>query len=244
MSSPLCSVPVRTAAIIAAVCLAACARRDPGTVQGYVEGEFVAVASPLAGALEVLAVQRGAQVKASDLLFRLECAAEKAERDEQERRTHQARANLADVKKGKRPEEIEAIKAQLDQARAALVLAEKELARQQELRKSGVSSAQDLDRARSTWEQDRQRVTQIEADLATAHLGARADQIAAAEAALRAEEAGLVRAQWSLDQKSQHAMQDGLVFDTLYVPGEWVPAGRPVVMLLPPANIKVRAFVP
>ncbi|HEV3409112.1 MAG TPA: HlyD family efflux transporter periplasmic adaptor subunit, partial [Chthoniobacterales bacterium] len=26
--------------------------------------------------------------------------------------------------------------------------------------------------------------------------------------------------------------------------GEWVPAGRPIVALLPPENIKVRAFVP
>jgi HlyD family secretion protein len=35
-----------------------------------------------------------------------------------------------------------------------------------------------------------------------------------------------------------------LVFDTLYREGEWVPAGRPVVVLLPPGNVKVRAFVP
>jgi HlyD family secretion protein len=33
------------------------------------------------------------------------------------------------------------------------------------------------------------------------------------------------------------------VFDTLYREGEWVPAGRPVVVLLPPENVKVRAFV-
>jgi HlyD family secretion protein len=34
-----------------------------------------------------------------------------------------------------------------------------------------------------------------------------------------------------------------LVFDTLFRQGEWVPAGT-VVALLPPSNIKVRAFVP
>jgi len=39
------------------------------------------------------------------------------------------------------------------------------------------------------------------------------------------------------------ALCAGLVFDTLYREGEWVPAGRPVVVLLPPENIKVRAFV-
>src|SRR5205085_9669220 len=32
--------------------------------------------------------------------------------------------------------------------------------------------------------------------------------------------------------------------DTLFRPGEWIPAGRPIVVLLPPGNIKVRAFVP
>ena len=30
----------------------------------------------------------------------------------------------------------------------------------------------------------------------------------------------------------------------MYRQGEWVPAGRPVVALLPPSNLKVRAFVP
>jgi HlyD family secretion protein len=117
------------------------------------------------------------------------------------------------------------------------------LLRQQELYKTGASSMQDLDRARSTRDQDRQRVTRLEADLATARLGSREDQIAAAEAALRAQEAALARAVWDLAQKRQSAPQDGLVFDTLYRQGEWVAAGRPVVVLLPPPNIKVRAFV-
>ena len=35
-----------------------------------------------------------------------------------------------------------------------------------------------------------------------------------------------------------------MVYDTLFRQGEWVPAGKPVVVLLPPQNIKVRAFVP
>jgi HlyD family secretion protein len=34
------------------------------------------------------------------------------------------------------------------------------------------------------------------------------------------------------------------VADTLFVKGEWVPAGAPVASLLPPENIKVRFFVP
>jgi HlyD family secretion protein len=72
----------------------------------------------------------------------------------------------------------------------------------------------------------------------------RSDQIAAAEANVRALEAALARAEWDLSQKRQNALQAGLVFDTLYRTGEWVAAGRPVVVLLPPQNIKIRAFVP
>jgi HlyD family secretion protein len=34
------------------------------------------------------------------------------------------------------------------------------------------------------------------------------------------------------------------VQDTFYSEGEWVPAGSPVVSLLPPGNIKIRFFVP
>lgn len=230
---------------LAALCmLASCSRSDRNRVQGYVEGEFVYVASPLAGALESLYVRRGAQVKAGDPLFVLESASEKAARDEAERRLAQARANLEDAKKGKRPSEIESVEAQLKQARAALALSEKEFARQEKLVHAGMVAVQDFDRARSTRDQDRQRVAQLEADLKTAQLGSRSDQIAAAEANVRALEATLAKAEWDLSQKRQTAPQAGLVFDTLYRKGEWVAAGRPVVALLPPQNIKVRAFVP
>jgi HlyD family secretion protein len=227
-----------------AVLLAACDRNDPNHLQGYVEGEFVYVASPGAGKLETLSVARGAQVKERDPLFAIESVSERAARDEAERRLAQARANLEDAKKGKRPSEIEALESQLQQARAALVLSEKELKRQQDLYKSGSSATQDLDRARSARDQDRQRVAQLEADLKTAQLGSRTDQVAAAEANVHMMEAALTKVTWDLSQKEQSAEQDALVFDTIYRPGEWVPAGRPVVALLPPANVKVRAFVP
>jgi len=225
--------------------LAGCGRPASDKVQGFVEGEFVYVASPLAGALKTLYVQRGTQVRAGDPLFGLENTSEMAARDEAERRLAQARANLEDAKKGKRPSEIDSIEAQLKQARAALTLSERELVRQEKLtRTPGASSEQDLDRARSTRDQDSQRVAQLDADLKTARLGSRVDQVSAAEANQRAQEAVLARAEWDLSQKAQSAPQAGLVFDTLYREGEWVAAGRPVVSLLPPQSIKVRAFVP
>jgi HlyD family secretion protein len=231
---------------VAALCLlTSCSRPEPNRVQGYVEGEFVYVASPYAGALGSLYVRRGAQVKVGDPLFALENTSERTGRDEARRRLAQAHANLEDAKKGKRPSEIESIEAQLKQARSALVLSEREYSRQEQLlRIPGATSQQDIDRARSTRDQDGQRVAQAEADLKTAQLGARTDQVAAAEAEVRAREATLARAEWDLSQKRQTAPKAGLVFDTLYREGEWVAAGRPVIALLPPQNIKVRAFVP
>lgn len=234
----------RWMALVAVIVLSGCGEHGARRVQGYVEGEFVHVASPIAGQLKELDVQRGAQVKAGDPLFTLEAGAETAARDEAARRLAQAEANLADARLGQRPSEIESIEAQLEQAAAALVLSETEFDRQEKLVRTGASATQELDRARSARDQDRKRKSKLEADLATARLGAREDQIAAAAANVEAQRAALAKAQWSLDQKRQAAPKAGLVFDTLYREGEWVSAGMPVVSLLPLENVSVRAFVP
>jgi HlyD family secretion protein len=224
--------------------LAGCGGPPSPAVQGYVEGEFVYVSSTGAGTLDALSVRRGAQVRAGDPLFTLDNVPEKAARDQAAEQLAQARATLEDLKKGKRPFEIQSAQAQLNQAQAALALAGQELARQEQLAAvPGAAARQDLDRARSSRDQDSQRAAQLEADLKTAQTGSRDDQIAAAQAGVRALEAALARAEWDLSQKSRAAPAAGLVFDTLYRPGEWVAAGRPVVALLPPENVKVRAFV-
>ena len=67
---------------------------------------------------------------------------------------------------------------------------------------------------------------------------------AAARAEAKAANDALAQAQWRLDQKTQTAPIAGIVYDTLYRPGEWVAAGAPVVSLLPPGNVKIRFYVP
>ena len=226
--------------------LAGCNRATStqGTVQGYVEGEFVYISAPLPGRLETLFVERGTQIQAGAPLFELEKVTEKTARDEAKLRLAQIRAQVADAKKGKRPTEIESTTSQLNLARVALQFSDKELGRQERLLRANVVSVQEVDRLRSVRDQDRQRVAQLEADLRTAKLGSRSDQILATEASMRALEAALTRSEWDLAQKRQTAPAAGLVFDTLYRTGEWIAAGRPIVVLLPPQNIKVRVFVP
>ena len=223
--------------------LTSCQRADVDRVQGYVEGEFVYVASPMPGALLELNVRRGEHVEAGDPLFALDDAEERAARDEAAARLAQARASLTDATKGQRPTEIESLQAQIEHARVALELSQSELTRHEKLMASRATSIEEIERLRAKVSQDRKRVAQLEADLKTAQLGARSDQIAAAEALVGSLEAALVRAEWELGQSRQAAPQSGVVFDTIYRQGEWVAAGKPVVVLLPPENIKVRAFV-
>lgn len=230
--------------VLLMLALAGCHKPTDDRVQGYAEGEFVYVASPSAGELEALAVHRGDKVAEGTTLFRLESTAEKAARDQAAQRLEEGLASLADAKKGLRATEITSLESQLGQSRAALVLSEKLLARQTELTAAHASSQQDLDIAKATRDQNYNRVAQLEADLETARLGARSDRVAAANANVQALTAALAKAEWELARKSPRNSEAGLIFDTLYQQGEWVPAGRPVIALLPPANIKVRAFVP
>jgi HlyD family secretion protein len=65
-----------------------------------------------------------------------------------------------------------------------------------------------------------------------------------AQHAAAARQRGLEQADWRFAQKQQSAPAGGLVYDTYFRPGEWVPAGTPVLSILPPEYMKVRFFVP
>jgi HlyD family secretion protein len=65
-----------------------------------------------------------------------------------------------------------------------------------------------------------------------------------AEAALRTAEARLIVAQTNLDRRKIASPVSGMVHRIYFRPGEFVPAGRPVLALQPPENTKVRFFVP
>jgi len=229
---------------LAAALLAGCAKISPNPFQGYIEGEYVYVASPLAGALTNLAVARGDSVKAGQLLFELEHQSEAASLAQAEKNLAQAQAQLDDLYKGKRPTEIAALAAQLDRAQADLKLSAAQLARREKLDVTDVGSKEELDQARAQHAANEAQVAQLTADMATAKLGARDDAIRATEAAVEAQRAALDKAKWAFDQKQQFAPTNAAVHDTLYRQGEFVVTGNPVVVLLPPENLKVRFFVP
>jgi len=65
-----------------------------------------------------------------------------------------------------------------------------------------------------------------------------------AEAALRQADANLAWSATRLARRSAKSPADGTVQQIYYRPGETVPAGRPVIALLPPGNLKIRFFAP
>ena len=231
--------------LIAVVLLAGCGNEPNDAWQGYIEGEYVLLASPFAGQLQKLHVRRGDRIEAGKPVFALEQEAERAGRVEAEERLKTAQARLANLKVPKRPPEIEALRAQLNQARAARELAALQLEQSEKLYKGSFIAQTRLDEARATYEREVARVREAEAQLKNAlqPLGRDAER-EAAQGEVEAAKAALAQAAWRLDQKSVATPVAGLVHETFFVEGEWVPAGRPVAALLPPGNVKARFYVP
>lgn len=231
--------------LIAFALLAGCGNQPNDTWQGYIEGEYVLLASPYAGQLQKLHARRGERIETGKPVFALEQESERAARLEAEERLKAAQARLGNLKVPKRPPEIEALRAQLNQARAARDLAALQLEQAEKLFKESFVAQTRLDEARATHERELARVREAEAQLKTAlqPLGRDAER-EAAESEVEAAKAALAQAAWRLEQKSVAAPVGGLVHETFFVEGEWVPAGRPVASLLPPGNVKARFYVP
>mgnify|MGYP001261776978 CR=1 FL=1 len=223
--------------------LAACTQAPPAAWPGYAEGEFVYLAASQSGTLQTLAVRAGDAVVADAPLFQLDARNESDARDEAAARLAAARAQADDATKGRRSEEIAVTQAQLAQARTQAALAASELARQQSLVGQGFIAPARLDDLRAAADQARARVAEAEAALRVAQLPARSDTRVAAGALAQAAQATLAQTEWRVEQKRQRAPSAAVVSDTFYRVGEWVPAGRPVLALLPKGATKARFFV-
>jgi HlyD family secretion protein len=235
---------MRTARIaLAALLLAACSDEQSNKITGYTEGDYVYIAAPDGGWVTEVLVQRGAQVKTGDALFTLDADSQLASRNQAAAQAKQAEAQLADLQKPRRIEEIAALEATLRQARASLELAQNEFDRTRELRTKGFATQQLLDQKKSARDGAAAQVKQAAANLELGRKGARSDEIAAAQANANATKAALARAEYALAQRRVVSKVAGRIEDTLRRTGEYVPPGGAVISLLPPSNIKVRFFV-
>ncbi|MEO7244321.1 MAG: HlyD family efflux transporter periplasmic adaptor subunit [Rubrivivax sp.] len=226
------------------VYVAGCTREAPAGWSGYLEGEYVQVASGQAGTLTRLAVAEGASVQAGELLFTLEDTSEQAGTREAQARVAAAEAQARDTETGRRGDEVAVTQAQLAQARAAAGLARSELARQQQLLAQQFIAPAAVDNARAASVQAAARVAELEAALRVAALPARRETQRAAAAEAAAASAAAAQSAWRLAQTEKRAPVGGQVAVTYARAGEWVGVGQPVLALLPAGQVKALFFVP
>jgi len=243
MNRRLTPRPLRVLAVLAAV--AGCtAAPDDTALSGYAEAELVYLASSSAGTLQTLKVQRGDTVKAGQPLYTLDAEAEALGRDAAQARSERARAQADNLRKGRRPLELQALDEQIAQAKAALAASTATRDRNQQLVSQGFLAPLRLDEFVAQRDRDAARLKELQAQRAQAAQASRSDEIAAAAAESRGTQADLALARWREGQKQRSAPIAAAVFDVMYRVGEWVPAGAPVVALLPPGALKLRFFVP
>lgn len=219
-------------------------KTDESAWYGYVEGEYVHLSAPVSGVLARLDVQRGGRVGAGQPIFALDTTSAEAEQARAQAAVERAEAELEDLSKGARAEEIRVQEAELAEARATLRNAEVDLVRQQELKGTAAYIQAKYDSALAARDQAKARVKALKAGIDVSNLPARADRIDAARRAVTEAEAGVKAANRKLAELQPLAPVAAMVQDTYYLPGAWVPANMAIVSLLPDDKRKLRFYVP
>lgn len=236
MNGFLCAIP------IVGALMADCA--PPPLAVGYVEGEYVLIAPIDTAQIVSVEVARGARVAAGESLATLERRDAEIAVAEARAALAQADSNLADLRQGKRPEEIDMIVASINSAKAQAEEAQRALDRQTDLLKRGVSAQANYDTASTDLQVATAKVAELEANLAVAKLPARTDEIAAADAKVEQAKAALENAEWRLGKRVLTSPKAATVFDIIRNPGEVAGPQAPVISVLPDGAVKLRVYIP
>jgi HlyD family secretion protein len=234
----------RLALLLLALALAACGSANNGRMQGWVEGDFVFVGPDETGRVESLDVREGDTVAAGTPLFAVDADLQAADVHTASAQVAEARARLARLESAQqRKEEVAVLQAQEKRAESAVALSTAELERQQQLSAKGVAAQSQLDIARANSSRDHAALEEVRRQITVAQMSSRDEDIAAARQSLAAAQARQGAAETKLARRKLVSPVTGTVQQVYYRPGEMVPAGRPVLSILPPGNIKVRFFV-
>ncbi|MCW5719523.1 MAG: HlyD family efflux transporter periplasmic adaptor subunit [Devosia sp.] len=211
---------------------------------GYIEANYVHVASVSPGRITRIVAAEGQVVETGDLLVVLDASQQTALLLAAEARVAAARATLENLATGSRSEELDVIRASLGKAEADLTLARTNLARSEQLEKAGTVSAAKVELDRNAVATAEAQVNQLRAQLTVAELPARSAQQVAAEANLAAAEADAQRARLDLDERQVHAPIAGVIERFYYSAGEVAAIGTPLASILPAQALEARFFVP
>jgi len=214
------------------------------TLTGYIEGEPLYLAAPVAGTVTSMYVARGDTVKAGARLFVVDPQQVVSARDQAAAEVAAAQAQALDARKGQRPVELAVLDANTAAAEARARDAEAMFRRVSTLAAKGFESKAALDDARANAQAAHAAVKAARKQRDAATLGAREDQVRAADARVSQAAAGLSGANARLNDVAPIAPSAARVEDVFFQRGEWAPANQPILSLLPDERIKVRFFVP
>ncbi len=224
--------------------LSGCDGSGSFTLPGYTYGEFTYLSRPFTDKVEQLFVAKGESVKKGQKLAQMETfLAENALRVAEEN-VQAERALLRNLQRGERPEGIEMIEAQLERAKSAASVAKSQLDRKKRLYSEKMISVAAWEATKGEYAQKNAQVKELQHQMALKRLPARQAEITHQRSRVQAATLQRDKAAWELQQRLLTAPLDGVVYDILYQPGEMPAAGKPIISLLAPENIKVRFYVP
>jgi HlyD family secretion protein len=200
-------------------------------IVGVVRTTEVRVAPEVAGQLATIKVQKGASVRAGDVVAELYA-------DELIASVAQARAALAAAKAdrdnvyaGVRAEERAGMAAEIAKAKSRLEYAEQQFARTSYLARSDTATQQALDQTTNDVASARADVAEAQANYDAAQAGPTPEERAIADAQVKAASAALAVLERQLDKTILRAPADGVVSVIVAEVGENIRAGQPVLAI-------------
>ena len=231
--------------LIAALFVAAAwAGRQLVTDTGTIEATQVDVSVKITGRILERLVNEGDKVTRGQPLVRLDDSELAADVRRLEAGLRSAQATLRDLEKGARPQEIEDARAAVSSAEATRSMTEREFQRTDQLFKQNLIAAQDVDRARQAFDVARAQERSAREKLALLLEGSRPDQIDAARWQVSQAESALVQAQSRLREAMVVSPIDGVVLRKNLEAGETANPGVPILTLVNPRDVWLRAYVP
>lgn len=215
----------------------------PSPYQGVVELEQRVLAFEVGGRLTAVGVQRGQKIQAGAPIASLDDALSGPTRAMRVAELDLARAQLAQLEAGARPEDLAAIKSQAASLRATERTTQTLLSRQRTLVTDKVAPPASLDELEGRLSATRAQRQALEHQLASAAAGARDAELAQANARIAALEAALQAEDLRQSKLTLHSPAAGVILERLVEPGEVVAPGTPIATLGDRDHPYVEVFV-
>lgn len=224
--------------------LTACDQRAADQALGTLERDRITLSATSNEIIRQLPVAEGSLVEVGQLLVRLDSTEQQAVLARAVAQQAKARAALAKLTHGERPEDIAVASARLDSANALLTEARKTYRRIAELVSKQLVSQSELDRARASHDSARAELASATENLAKLTAGARSEDIDQARAELAAADAEVALQQQRLQQLNIRATRRAILDDLPYHLGERVPTGAVVAVLQSDSAPYARVYIP